>query len=60
MTRNCRRYGIMAIKRDARPVLSNLSDAVEQVIFNAQAAGVDLDDIEDKPKVSSLGIVKKL
>lgn len=42
----------MAITRDARPVLSdNLSDAVEQVILDAQAAGVDLDDIEDKPKV---------
>ena len=42
----------MAITRDARPVLSdNLSDAVEQVILDAQAAGVDLNDIEDKPKV---------
>lgn len=42
----------MAITRDARPVLSdNLSDAVEQVILDAQAAGVDLDDIEDKPKI---------
>ena len=42
----------MAITRDARPVLSdNLTDAVEQVILDAQAAGVDLDDIEDKPKV---------
>ena len=42
----------MAITRDARPVLSdNLTDAVEQIILDAQAAGVDLDDIEDKPKV---------
>ena len=42
----------MAITRDARPVLSdNLTDAVEQVILDAQAAGVDLNDIEDKPKV---------
>ena len=42
----------MAITRDARPVLSdNLTDAVEQIILDAQAAGVDLDDIEDKPKI---------
>tara|TARA_R100001198_G_scaffold29344_1_gene15454 strand:- start:938 stop:1654 length:717 start_codon:yes stop_codon:yes gene_type:complete len=42
----------MAITRDARPVLSdNLTDAVEQIILDAQAAGVDLNDIEDKPKV---------
>lgn len=42
----------MAITRDARPVLSdNLTDAVEQIILDAQSAGVDLDDIEDKPKV---------
>jgi hypothetical protein len=42
----------MAVERDPRPVLSsNLSDAVEQIILDAQDAGVDLDDIEDKPKV---------
>lgn len=34
----------MAITRDARPVLSdNLTDAVEQIILDAQAAGVDLE-----------------
>ena len=42
----------MAQQRELRPVVSNnLTDAVEQVILDAQAAGVDLDDIEDKPKV---------
>ena len=42
----------MAQQRELKPVLSNnLTDAVEQVILDAQAAGVDLDDIEDKPKV---------
>tara|TARA_R100001460_G_scaffold1380_5_gene5333 strand:- start:271 stop:987 length:717 start_codon:yes stop_codon:yes gene_type:complete len=42
----------MAQQRELKPVLSNnLTDAVEQVILDAQSAGVDLDDIEDKPKV---------
>ena len=42
----------MAVTRDPRPVLSdNLTDAVEQIILDAQDAGVDLDDIEDKPKL---------
>ena len=42
----------MAQKRQLKPILSNnLSDAVEQVILDAHAAGVDLNDIEDKPKV---------
>ena len=41
----------MAQKRQLKPILSNnLSDAVEQVILDAHAAGVDLNDIEDKPK----------
>jgi|MDTC01.2.fsa_nt_gb hypothetical protein len=42
----------MAIKRNPKPVLSdNLTSAVEQIILDAQDAGVDLNDIEDKPKV---------
>ena len=42
----------MAQERQLKPILSNnLSDAVEQVILDAHAAGVDLNDIEDKPKV---------
>lgn len=42
----------MAIKRNPKPVLSdNLTNAVEQIILDAQDAGVDLNDIEDKPKV---------
>lgn len=42
----------MAQERELKPILSNnLTDAVEQVILDAQNAGVDLDDIEDKPKI---------
>ena len=42
----------MAIKRNPKPILSdNLTNAVEQIILDAQDAGVDLNDIEDKPKV---------
>jgi hypothetical protein len=42
----------MAVKRNARPVVSkNVSDAVEQIILDAQNAGVNLDDIEDGPKL---------
>lgn len=42
----------MAQQRELKPIVSNnLTDAVEQVILDAQSAGVDLDDIEDKPKV---------
>ena len=42
----------MAVERDLKPVLStNLSDAVEQIILDAQDAGVDLEDIDDSPKL---------
>lgn len=42
----------MAIKRNPKPVISkNVSDAVEQIILDAQDAGVNLDDIEDGPKL---------
>ena len=42
----------MAQKRDLRPVLSkDLTDAVEQVILDAADAGIDLDDIEDSPRI---------
>lgn len=38
--------------RNPRPVVSrNVSDAVEQIILDAQDAGVDLNDIEDNPKI---------
>ena len=42
----------MAQKRDLRPVLSkDLTDAVEQVILDAADAGIDLDDIDDSPRI---------
>ena len=42
----------MAQKRDLRPVLSkDLTDAVEQVILDAADAGIDLDDIDDNPRI---------
>jgi hypothetical protein len=38
--------------RNPRPVVSrNVSDAVQQILLDAQDAGVNLDDIEDNPKI---------
>jgi|SRR5210317_394380 hypothetical protein len=42
----------MAQKRDLRPVLSkDLTNAVEQVILDAADSGINLDDIDDSPRI---------
>ena len=42
----------MTQKRELRPVLTkDLTSAIEQVIVDAQDAGVDLEDIDDSPRL---------
>tara|TARA_R100001015_G_C4629712_1_gene190778 strand:- start:51 stop:761 length:711 start_codon:yes stop_codon:yes gene_type:complete len=42
----------MTQKRELRPVLTkDLTEAIEQVIVDAQDAGVDLEDIDDSPRL---------